>query len=281
MTRFEFGRNWRSFLEGLSEPQVLEAERSLAGMLRMTSLEGRSFLDAGSGSGLSSLAARRLGARVHSFDLDLDCVACTEHLKRRYCPDDPDWTISTGSVLDEEYIRSLGTFDIVYSWGVLHHTGALWRAAELMTAPVSPGGFLFVAIYNDQGPPSRIWKAIKRAYNSSPRPVRLGMLLAVGAYFEARGTGGRLLRGQNPWPPKRWRDKRRERGMSVWHDLVDWVGGYPFEVARPDEVFSFYRDRGFALDGLKTCGGRLGCNEYVFRRTGSAERSHAQSAVAQ
>jgi 2-polyprenyl-6-hydroxyphenyl methylase/3-demethylubiquinone-9 3-methyltransferase len=51
--------------------------------------------------------------------------------------------------------------------------------------------------------------------------------------------------------------------MSRWHDLVDWVGGYPFEVAAPEFVFDFYRERGFSLIQMKTCGGGLGCNQFV------------------
>src|SRR5262245_19550353 len=124
-TRFEFGKNWTRFLESLSDIRIREAETSLREMLGVKSLHDKSFLDIGSGSGLFSLAARRLGARVHSFDYDRHSVACAAELKRRYFPNDSHWTIAQGSVLDDEYMLSLGQFDIVYSWGVLHHTGAM------------------------------------------------------------------------------------------------------------------------------------------------------------
>ncbi len=53
----------------------------------METLAGNSFLDVGSGSGLFSLAAMRLGAdRVHSFDYDPQSVGCTKELKRRFPP---------------------------------------------------------------------------------------------------------------------------------------------------------------------------------------------------
>src|SRR5438105_15936615 len=121
--RFEFGKNWSRFLDVLDDERIREAEESLKKMLEVESLAGKSFLDIGSGSGLFSLAARRLGARVHSFDYDPQSVPCAAELKRRYFTDDAAWTIEEGSALDEQYVRALGTFDVVYSWGVLHQTG--------------------------------------------------------------------------------------------------------------------------------------------------------------
>src|SRR5438128_7073825 len=118
--RFEFGRNWSRFLATLADTRIADAEDSLRKMLETEDLRGKRFLDIGSGSGLFSLAARRLGARVHSFDYDPRSVACTSELKRRYFNGDDRWKVEEGSALDAVYVKSLGTFDVVYSWGVLH-----------------------------------------------------------------------------------------------------------------------------------------------------------------
>ena len=262
--RFEFGQNWREFLKTLDDERIAIAESSLKEMLGKESLEGLSFLDIGSGSGLFSLAARRLGARVHSFDYDPESVACTEELRQRYFPEDDDWVVERASVLDRDYVHSLGTFDIVYSWGVLHQTGEMWQALEIVGTRVKEAGQLFISIYNDQGGASQRWRMIKRLYNRSPDFVRTLIVLAVGAYWETRSFLIRLVRLQNPLPFSDWEKKKQARGMSVWYDLVDWVGGYPHEVAKPEQIFDFFSERGFTLVQLATDGGGHGCNEYVF-----------------
>jgi 2-polyprenyl-6-hydroxyphenyl methylase/3-demethylubiquinone-9 3-methyltransferase len=260
--RFEFGKNWKQFIELLDDRRIATAEQSLRQMLEVKDLAGKTFLDIGSGSGLFSLVACRLGARVHSFDYDPQSVACTKELRRRYSFDDSMWTVEQGSVLDISYLNSLGKYDIVLSWGVLHHTGAMWQAFDNVARLVAERGKLFIAIYNDQGKSSQYWLTVKRLYNSLPNPLRFLILWPAFVRLWGPTTFRDFVRGH---PFHTWRTYgKNERGMSPWRDVVDWVGGYPFEVAKPEEVVTFFGKKGFFLFKLKTCGVGHGCNEFVF-----------------
>lgn len=262
--RFGFGENWSRFAAELPPARIETAKASLTEMLERESLEGMTFLDIGSGSGLFSLSAALIGAdRVHSLDYDPDSVATTASLRERFAPD-AAWKVERASALDAEHMEALGQWDIVYSWGVLHHTGDLWTAMSHTCKRVAPGGRLFISIYNDQGATSRIWTAVKRLYNRLPRALRTPYAVLVMAPAELGILARKALRGRPGEYFRQWRSGDYDRGMSRWHDLIDWVGGYPFEVATPEEIVDFCLARGFQLRRLRTVGGGLGCNEFVF-----------------
>lgn len=270
--RFAFGENWTRFLAVLDDKRIDEAVASLKDKLEVESLEGKTFLDIGSGSGLFSLAARKLGARVHSFDFDPNSVACTAELKKRYFPGDNNWIVQEGSALDHEFVSSLGQFDIVYSWGVLHHTGQMWKGLENAAIPVAPDGKLFVAIYNDTGTQSLRWRWIKKTYNQLPRLLRSPFAMLAIAPDEMKSAIRATIKLRPDQYIRSWTNyDQNNRGMSRWHDIIDWVGGYPYEVATPEEIFDFYRKRGFTLTKLKSGKVGLGCNEFVFQKEQAAK----------
>lgn len=261
-TRFAFGENWRSFAERVDDERVRVATESLR--TRLGDLTGLRFLDVGCGSGLFSLAAVELRASdVQAFDFDPDSVATTRRLLEQHA-NGGQWSVSQGSILDGALLTSLGEWDVVYSWGVLHHTGDMRQAWENVSRLVAPDGRLFISIYNDQGGLSERWCKIKRLYNRLPRWLRPALVVVTMAPMEIRDLVDNTLHGHPQRYIRIW--TQRDRGMSRWHDLVDWVGGYPFEVAKPEQVLDFFRERGYEYEWMRTCGGGLGCNEFVLRR---------------
>lgn len=280
-TRFSFGKNWTSYLTTIDHSRIDSAVQGLRSILASESVGGKSFLDVGCGSGLTSFAAAREGAAVTSIDLDDDCINCTNLLRERFLttgandhfsmnrqvPARKQWRVIKASILDEKAMSELGHFDVVYAWGVLHHTGQMNRAIQMASDRVKPGGLFAIAIYNNQGGASRRWSLIKRQYQKIPSFFQPLYVILFAAFFESKFAISRLLRGENPLPLAAWRSKSNDRGMSVWHDWVDWIGGWPFEVASPEEIVNPLVNSGFSLLKLKTVGHGWGCNEYLFQKS--------------
>ncbi len=252
--RFEFGENWKAFVIGVGDDDVRDAEASLERLFGSGEvLRGKSFLDIGCGSGLFCLAALRCGASgIVGIDVDPKSVEASRMLKQRFAPQNADWNIRAGSVLDQDFLSSLPDCDIVYSWGVLHHTGRMWDAIAAAAGKTAPGGLFAIAIYNRVWN-SALWLKIKILYN---RSGTFAQKMMVAALFSARACV-RLLRLKHPF--------REKRGMSVRRDAVDWLGGLPYEYASPDEVRSFMAGLGFepVSENLTR---RNGCSEFVYRR---------------
>jgi 2-polyprenyl-6-hydroxyphenyl methylase/3-demethylubiquinone-9 3-methyltransferase len=259
---FSFGRNWQEFVHSsLGAERIKEARRSLSDFLGLQTLEGLSFLDIGCGSGLFSLAAYELGAsRIASFDLDPFSVQCCEYLRNKK-GDPENWIISTGSILDKSFLESTGKADIVYSWGVLHHTGYMWQGVRNAAELVKPGGLFFLAIYNRvEGIfGSRTYSGLKRTYNRSSiagkKLIEYSFILFIILKM--------LITLKNPLSEIKKYEKNR--GMNFLTDIRDSLGGYPYEYASAEEVFRFCKQDGFVLENLKTVN-NLGLNEFLFRK---------------
>ena len=252
--RFDFGKNWTKYSTLIDSTKITDAEQSLVTMFQVPDLIDKSFLDVGCGSGIFSLAAKNLGSEVYSFDIDSHSVSCTRELKRTYHKNDDNWKIKSGSVLDPEFIREVGQHDFVYCWGVAHHTGAMMKAFENLSELVNEGGQLFLAVYNDQGLLSKYWTFVKRCYVN----YRISRPFIILTHI--------LILLFPSWVIRKIRGKNVPRGMSAWYDLIDWLGGFPYETSTVKNVFQFFNNRGFELTNINTVAGKMGCNEFVFRK---------------
>lgn len=256
---FSFGENWLKYIDDLSEAQIVQAQDSLLDNLGGSSIDGRTVIDLGCGSGVFSLGFYSLGAsRLTSVDIDPNSIACTEQLRLR-TPDRERWTVLRGSVLDDQFVGRLEPADIVYSWGVLHHTGAMWNAIENAMKLVRPGGLLSLALYtrpNHLG----LHMRLKRTYNRSPRTLRP----VITALYAGAFLANKLRQGRNPVSYVREYGES-SRGMSFWRDADDWLGGLPFEFASADEVQAFAASRDFSVERVVERSGG-GNNDYLLRR---------------
>ena len=258
---FSFGSNWKDFLRKLTPERMRLARKSLEEFLP-ADLSGKSFIDVGCGSGLFSLAAVRMGADVTSIDVDDSSLECARYLKKKFAKGS-SWKIEKASALDAR-LRQFEKFDVVYSWGVLHHTGYMTKAIRNVAGLVKKGGVFYIAIYNNntryplEGS-SKFWCFAKSVYNRSPPIIKEAVYLAYTTYLLAGITAS--LR--NPF--SYIRNYKTVRGMDFFTDIKDWLGGYPYEYASADEMKRLFGRLGFTLVKEKRARS-LGCNEFLFRK---------------
>jgi 2-polyprenyl-3-methyl-5-hydroxy-6-metoxy-1,4-benzoquinol methylase len=262
-THFEFGKNWQSYARTIDQKRIDSANDGVR-KLFPEGLAGKTVLDIGCGSGLHSLAALNLGAAsLTAIDIDENSVSTTRELLAARSPGS-NWTARIASVFDIS-AETLGKFDIVYSWGVLHHTGDMWRAIECATKLVRSGGLLAIAIYAAT-PYDNFWKSEKRFYSRAPRAVQW---LLRQVYMTAFLLARTIKSHENP--ASYVKDYLKMRGMNFSHDVHDWLGGYPYETATATELHERICQMGFAVERsfqLPPASGRFGsgCQEFVFRK---------------
>ncbi len=261
---FSFGKNWQNFLKNLTDKKIAEAEKSLVDFLGgKENIAGKTFVDIGCGSGLFSLAAYRLGAKkVVSVDIDDASVACAKYLHKKN-NNPSQWEIRTGSALDKEFLSSLGTYDIVYSWGVLHHTGNMYQALENITLLTHAESKLYIALYNDnqrfmEGT-SQFWLKAKKIYNKCSSLEKRFFQFIYTFYYVI----GLTLNFVNPIAYIK--NYHSLRGMNFMTDIKDWLGGYPYEYATSEKIISYFETLGFQC--LKSNPARsIGCNEFLLKK---------------
>ena len=255
---FSFGQNWLDYLKTVGNTEIEKAIKDILEYLDEETVKKSRILDIGSGSGIHSSAFYKLGAKeVRSFDYDEYSVEATKYM-HKLCESPVNWKVGRGSILDSEFVESLGKFDIVYSWGVLHHTGNMWEAIKNAMKLVSPGGKLWITLYV-KGPNYQTHLSLKKRYNNA---TETGKKWIIRKYI-LRLMLHRLLHFKNPFT---WNEKR-ERGMNVYHDIIDWLGGLPYEVASPDEVLRFGRQNGMIMERIRIVP-EGGCNYYLFSNQG-------------
>jgi 2-polyprenyl-6-hydroxyphenyl methylase/3-demethylubiquinone-9 3-methyltransferase len=260
--RFGFGKNWKQYVEkNFSEERVQISKNIMLKFLRMDDLKGKRFLDVGCGSGLHSLAALRSGAaRVVGFDFDPNSVSATRLLKE-YAGNPQNWEVMQGSILDLAFINTLEPADVVYAWGVLHHTGDMWKAVENTAGLVKKGGLLYLALYTSgvTHPSDEFWLDVKQKYNRSGWFTKREMEL----WYVWRFMLQKNLRNI-PELIKTTRSYKSDRGMALYTDIVDWLGGWPMEFASIDQVKSFCGEKlNMTLVNIKT--GQANTN-YLFQK---------------
>jgi 2-polyprenyl-6-hydroxyphenyl methylase/3-demethylubiquinone-9 3-methyltransferase len=264
--RFSFGKNWQSFSPNIDGERIAVAKSSLASFLGgENSISNKTFVDIGCGSGLSSLAAFLLGAKqIISVDVDEYSISCTKDLRKKY-HNPKNWNVLSGSALDRKFLAGLDKFDIVYSWGVLHHTGDMYRAIDNTIGLANSRGVIYLAIYNRfttrwHGGTSDYWLRLKQWFNKSNNITKM---LALYVFMLYQFITIRIFQRINPI--SYITNYKKNRGMSWKHDLIDWLGGLPYEYASPDEIINYLGKKGWACKKLIFRNG-IGCNEFLFVR---------------
>jgi 2-polyprenyl-6-hydroxyphenyl methylase/3-demethylubiquinone-9 3-methyltransferase len=265
MRKFDFGENWSDFSShALTADKIRQAQRDFAGFMARAGadISGKSFLDVGFGQGLSLLSAKCAGTVPVGCDINPKCAQVLERNRSHFrgIGSEPI-PVVVGSILEKDILEKLRTlssgrdgFDIVHSWGVLHHTGRMWQAIDNAASLVRPGGMLFLALYNRHWT-SPAWTVIKRLYVQLPSFLQSGLVAVLYPVILAA-----------KWAVTRQNPMIMDRGMDFYYNVVDWVGGYPYEYASREEVIRYLVARKFELRHTSPSVVPTGCNEFAFIR---------------
>ena len=256
--RFSFGKNWQGYSRAALTPERIEQGRQALGdLLRDVPLAQKNFLDIGFGQGLTAHLAHQMGAKVTGLDIDSDNLLAAKNTQQKMGVKE-NLDLRIGSVLDQNLIgelRKATQWHVVHSWGVLHHTGNMDLAVKNATSLVAENGYFVCAIYNRHWS-SLPWLWIKWFYNILPK---VGQQLMIAMFYPIIYLAKWLVTGKNP--------KDKLRGMDFFYDVVDWVGGYPYEFASLEEFKNMVEPFGFKCIKAIAAEVPTGCNEFVFQRS--------------
>jgi SAM-dependent methyltransferase len=258
---FNFGSNWKNYSKyALSGKKIETAKLHFDKLFENIDLNEKSFLDIGFGQGLSLLIATEKNANTVGCDINPLCSEVLLFNMKMFNNNLNEIPVVIGSINDETTVENIlklndgNLFDIVHSWGVLHHTGNMWKAIEKSKNLVTKNGIFVIAIYNKHFT-AKFWHLIKKVYNSSGWFIKNLMLAGYLPLIFIRY----LLYFQNPM--------KLPRGMNIYYDAIDWLGGYPYQYASIDEILDYMNQNGFTQVRIVKTSGFTGCNEFVFKKT--------------
>jgi len=257
--KFSFGKNWQNFNKNITNKNINNSIKYFKNFTKFVNLKNKTFIDVGCGSGINSLLAIKLNAKkVLSIDIDENSVSACKLLRKKYKISNKNWIIKQVSILDTSKIKKLGKFDFIYSWGVLHHTGDMNKAFDNLFLLAKKKSYIYVSIYNKYLT-SNTWKIIKYFYASSNNFIKKIMeKIYITIYY----IGLNL----NKYSIKEYKKSFvLKRGMSFRHDIIDWLGGYPYEYLSFEDLSAIFFKKGYSILSFKKSNG-VGCNEIFVKR---------------
>ena len=262
--RFKFGQNWREYNSSIGADRIEAAQIGILKLLNPIEISDKKIVDIGSGSGLHALSFLKLGAKeVTCIDIDTDSIAATKETLNKFANKFENWTAFEADILNPDALNPK-SFEIVYSWGVLHHTGNMKLAVKNASQLCKVDGLFVFALYRKTFL-CNFWKIEKWFYIRSPLVVKKLLEYVYIFLF----LFGKILKRDDV--VRFIRSYETQRGMKFNTDVKDWLGGYPYESILPinveellielgfEKVRDFVQPKSIGLFGS-------GCDEYVFRR---------------